>query len=234
MAFVPGFKSRLLVGDFHIAAYTQEASAPWEQEMLDATVLTDGGVKKFVAGQDSSTLNVSGLFDLAEHTDLASWKSAAAQPITFGPSGFAVGSELWLSNALLTTMELGASVSQLATFSLAAQTEGPTDMGVSLHDLAAVTADESGTSVDGGAATSNGAVAHLHVTAFSGFSSAVVIIEDSANGSSGWATIGTFTTVAGVTAERITIAGDVRRYVRYGLDVTGTGSITFQAGIARR
>ena len=233
MAFVPGFKSRLLVGDFHIAAYTQEASAPWEQDMLDATVLTSGGVKEYVGGQDTSTLNISGLYDTAEHADLASWKSSDAQAVTFGPSGLALGAELWMADALLTSMELGASAAGMATFSLGAQTDGPTDMGVSLHDLTAVTADTSGTGVDGTAATTGGGVAHLHVTAFSGFSGADVIIEDSANNSD-WATIGTLTTVAGVTSERLAIAGTIRRYTRYSIDVTGTGSITFAVGLARR
>lgn len=229
---VSAHKSRLLVGDFHLAAYTRSVSAPWQQDMLDSTVLTDAA-PTFVAGQETSTLKVSGLYDLAQHADLAAWKSASAQPVTFAPSGLALGSELWMVNALEGSLESSATVNDLATFSLDAQTDGFTDMGVSLHDLTAVTADESGTSVDGGAATTGGGVAHLHATAFSGFSGAVVIVEDSANNST-WATIGTFTTVAGVTAERIAIAGTIRRYTRYSIDVTGTGSITFAAGIARR
>lgn len=234
MAFVPGFKSRLLLGDFNLAAYTREVTAPWSQDMLDTTVLTDGGAKTFIPGQDTSTLTVSGLYDAAEHADLAAAKSATAQPITFGPSGLALGAELWMVNALEMNIEMSAQPSGVSEFSMAAQTDGPSDMGVSLHDLLAVTADESGTAYDGSAASSGGGVAQLHVTAFSGFSGAVVIVEDSANGSTGWATIATFTTVAAATAERVAAAGAVRRYLRYSVDVTGSGSITFQVGFARR
>jgi hypothetical protein len=37
-----------------------------------------------------------------------------------------------------------------------------------------------------------------------------------------------------VTAERISIAGTIRQYTRYVVDVTGSGSITMQVGLARR
>lgn len=232
MSFLPGFKTRLLVGDFHLAAYTRDVRAPWSQDMLDVTVLTDTA-KQFIAGQDTSTLTVNGLYDVAAHTDLASWKGATAQPVTLAPSGLAIGSEAWLANALQQSFEVGSQVADAVQFSLGTQTDGPTDMGVSLHDLGAETADGSATSVDNGAQTTGGAVAHLHVTAFSGLSDAVVTVEDSANNSA-FSTIGTFTTVAGATAERIVIAGTVRRYVRATVDVTGTGSVTYAVALARR
>lgn len=232
MAFVASKKSRLLVGDFHLAAYATQVGSQWQQAMLDSTVLTDTA-KAFTPDQHESTLTVQGLYDTAEHADLAAWKSAAAQPVSFGPSGFALGSELWMVNALLSEFSLGSAIGGMGSFGLTAQTDGLTDFGVSLHDLTAVTADESGTGHDGAAATALGGSVHLHVTAFSGFSGAVVIVEDSANNSD-WATIATFTTVAAVTAERQAVAGTIRRYTRYSVDVTGTGSITFQVGLARR
>lgn len=234
MAFTPGFRGRLLVGDFNLAAYTKSWSAPWTCAMLDTSVLTDDGAKTFIPGQDTGTLSVSGLYDAAVTTDISAWKtSGVAQAVSVAPSGFARGSELILANALDTEFTPSAAVDGLVQFTLNCQTDGMSDLnGVSLHDLTAVTADESGTGVDGGAASSNGAVAHLHVTAFSGFSGAVVTVEDSSNNST-WATIGTFSTVSGVTGERITIAGTVRRYTRYSVDVTGTGSITFAVALAR-
>lgn len=225
-------KSRLLVGDFNLASYATKVDSSWSQAMLDSTVLTDEA-KTFVPDQHESTLSVEGYYDVAENTDIAAWKSAAAQPVTLGPSGLARGAELWMVNGLLSEFSLGSAIGNLGSFGLNSQTDGITDFGISLHDLTAVTADESGTSYDGAAATTGGGAAHLHVTAFSGFSGAVVIVEDSANDST-WATIGTFTTVAAVTGERIAIAGTIRRYVRYSVDVTGTGSITFQVGLARR
>ncbi len=96
-----------------------------------------------------------------------------------------------------------------------------------------MSADGNGTTVDDAAATIDGAVAHLHVTAVSASDTILVTIEDSAN-SSTWATIGTFTLALAATSQRITIAGTIRRYVRCVWDVTGTGiSIPFAVALAR-
>lgn len=225
-------KSRVLVGDFHLSSYATSIGGTWQQDMLDTTVLTDTS-KTSIIGSETSTAKVSGLFDDAQHADAASWKSAAAQPITVGLNGLALGSELWMVNGLLTEMSTNAARNGVVGFDLNAQTDGLTDFGVSLHDLTAVTADESGTGYDGAAATTGGGVAHLHATAYSGLASAVIIVEDSANNSV-WATIGTFATLTAVGRERLAIAGTIRRYVRYSIDVTGTGSITFAVGLARR
>jgi hypothetical protein len=79
-----------------------------------------------------------------------------------------------------------------------------------------------------------GGVAHLHVTSVSASDSIVVTIEDSATGSSGWATIGTFASKAAAGAERIAIAGTIRRYVRAVDTVTGSGiSIIRAVALAR-
>ena len=233
MAFIPSTKSRLLLGDFHLAAYTTNVAFNAVTEMLDTTVLTDTA-KQFIPGQDTSTISASGHFDLAEFTDITSFKTETNSPFTYAPSGLAAGSEVAMVNLINASFDTTAPVAGTVDWSLSGQTAGRTDFGVALTDLSAVTADSSGSAVNGSAATSNGAAAHLHVTAFSGFSGVVVTIEDSATGSSGWATIGTFTTVAGLTGERIAIAGTVRQYTRATFDVTGTGSLTAQVSIARR
>jgi hypothetical protein len=61
-----------------------------------------------------------------------------------------------------------------------------------------------------------------------------VTIEDSADGSTNWTTIGTFATVTGLTSERLVIAGTVRRYLRVVDNVTGTGTNTRSVALARR
>lgn len=233
-------KSRIIVGDFALSGYMKDWEANSDTDMLDATVATDTA-KTFLPGLDTSKLTVGGLLDmdgtaLTGHlAQLDSWKSAqAVDPVSFGPNGLALGSELWMVGAFEAQMKTGAAVGGIASFGLEAQASGQTDYGVSLHDLTAETADASGSSVDGTAASSNGGAGHLHVTAFSGFTGLDVIIEDSANNST-WSTILTFSTATGQTSERQAITGTVRRYVRCSWDVTGTpGSVTFSCGFARR
>lgn len=231
---VAGHKSRLLVGDFHLAAHANSVSAPLSVDALETTRYTDAPNKTFIPGRQSSTFTVNGLYDTAAHTDLAAWQSAA-QPVSFAMEGLAAGSFVWLVNAIETQFSTGGGIGEAVPFSLSAQTDGLVDFGLSLHDLGAETADGNGTSVDYGASSSGGAVAHLHVTAYSGLTSAAISIEDSADNSS-WSAVsgGAFASVTAVGAERLVIAGTVRRYVRAIIDVTGTGSVTYQVSIARR
>lgn len=234
MSYVPGYKARLLVGDFHLAAYAKKITFPWAAEMLDSTVFTTAPAKTFILGQDTSSVSVEGLYDVAEHTDNAAWKATAAQAVTIAPSGLSVGSELWMVSALESELTLGSPVGDIAGFKLTAQTDGASDYGVSLADLAALTVNTTGTAVNGLASSANGGVGHLHVTAFAGFTNIVGTIQDSADGSTGWATILTFTTATGVTGERLAISGTVRQYTRSVITVTGSGSVTCQVGFARR
>lgn len=227
----PGYKARILNGDFSLSPKLSEASGALSVEMLDVTTFADDGDKRFIPGLDSSMFTAKGFIDAAAHTDSAAWTSA--QPFTYGPLGFALGSPVQMVNSLRSKFEIGTQVGSVASFDLEGTTDGLTNFGVSVHDLAAETADGNGTSYDGGAATTNGGTAHLHVTAFSGLTSALVTIEDSATGSGGWATVATFTSATAVTSERVTIAGTIRRYLRAVTDVTGTGSVTYACFLAR-
>lgn len=236
MSFLSAQRWRILLGDFNLSCFVTDASPTFDAAMLDVTTLCDTA-RAYIPGQTTSTLSVTGYLDPAgtadgQYDQINDYVEAEA--ITYGPSGLSVGSEVIMVSGLQSKAETGATTSTPVSFSLDAQTTGQTDRGVMLHDLTAETADANGSAVDGGAASSNGAAAHLHVTAYSGFTGAVVTVEDSANGSSGWAVIGTFTTATGLTSERIAIAGTVRRYTRVSVDVTGTGSATFAAAIARR
>lgn len=231
MSFKPTFRTRVLLGDFSLSSKLSSCSLPHAIDMHDPTTFEDTA-KRAQPGLETSTLSVEGFIDAATVADLVAWTTA--QPFTYAHEGLALGSPVLLVNALKASFEPGTQVGGLASFSLNGQTDGQTDYGISLHDLTAETADVSGTAHDGTAATANGGVAQLHVTAFSGFSGATVIVEDSATGSSGWATIATFAAVSAVTAERVAISGTVRRYLRYSIDVTGSGSVSFQVSFARR
>lgn len=231
MAFNPGYKTRILLGDFSMSPKLASFSAPVTVEMLDDTTFGDDGVRSFIPGFMGSTATMSGYIDADTLTDVDAW--SGNNPLTYAPFGLAHGSQVTLADAVKATLTVSSPVNGVSAFDLSCATDGFTDFGVSLHDLEAETADENGTSHDNSVATSNGGVAQLHVTAYSGLTSAVVTIEDSADDAA-WATIATFATATGVTAERVDVTGTVRRYVRYVLDVTGTGSVTFQCSFARR
>lgn len=232
MSFTPGFKARILNGDFSLSAKLAEVTAGTTVEMLDPTTFADDGYKRALPGLDGSQFSCEGFVDAEAHTDSVAW--TAAQPFTYGPSGIALGSPVVMVNAFKSDFEVGTQVAGIASFSLTGQTDGETCFGYSLHDLTAETGSSSSTGFDQTvASTTNGGVAHLHVTAFTGFSQVIFTIEDSANNST-WATIGTHATVTAIGSERLAIAGTVRRYVRVTWVKTGTGSCTFSSAFARR
>jgi hypothetical protein len=93
-----------------------------------------------------------------------------------------------------------------------------------LHaNLTAVSADSNTASIDNSAASSNGAAAYLFITAVSAGDTIQVKVQDSADNSA-WTDLITFTlTGSAIGAERVTVAGAVKRYTRVLYDVTGTG-----------
>lgn len=238
MAFQPSYNSRVLLGGLNLSCEVRSVSIQDMTDMLDTTTLCETA-KAYIPGQTSSSFSADGPLDVDSSTNapydiLTDWKSAAALPLTYAPSGLAALAPVLLGDALQSDFSTTATQTATTDFSVSAQLTGPLDAGFSLEDLAAVTATGNGTARDLTASSTNGGVAHLHVTAFTGLTSNVVTIEDSADGTSGWATIGTFTTVAGITSERLVIAGTVRRYLRVVDTVTGTGSCTRALSFARR
>lgn len=236
MVALAGFTARIIVDTFHLSTVLSGFEPATDVAMLDATVLTSDS-KQFVPGITGSKLTANGFLDTADssgHLDfLDGWLTSAPLPLTAGMAGLAEGSPLWLTGATESSFTTTTAAAAIVGFNLEAQTNGRLDIGVSLHDLTAETGDASGGAVNGGAASSAGGIGHLHVVEYDGLDDATVIIEGSANGTTGWATLLTFATVTDVASERQQIAGSVHQYLRASVDVTGTGSLTYQCGFAR-
>ncbi len=238
MAFVPSFKSRLLVGSQSWSAYTRGFTLTDDTAMLDVTTIVDTA-KQYIPGLEDSNLSLDLLLDASgaatsQFALMNTWKSTP-QAVTVAPEGVTAGSALWLLLGNQADSTISAPVADVVSASMNIQADGGAEAGVSIEAETAITTDTNGASVDNGAATSNGGVAHLHVTAFSGLTNDVLTIEHSTNNSV-WATLGTFATVSGLTSERLVIASGttVNRYLRIVDNVTGTGSITRAVSFARR
>lgn len=239
MAFRSTKVSRVYIGIVRASAYADTVSNSFMMSVDPTTTLEDLAPTS-IPGRNTSTFSCSGPLD----TDATANGQADAlndingsttnTPITYLPLGS--DGAAWLTEAIATDYPLSSTLDAAIQWSFAAQTSGPTDFnGVVLSPLTAITIDTNGTSVDNGAATANGGVAHLHVTAFSGLTSNVVTVEHSANNST-WATLATFTSATGVTSQRLEVAAGttVNRYLRITDNVTGTGSCTRVVAFSRR
>lgn len=243
MTFRSGADARLFLHSLALHSYTRDASSSSSTGMLPTSTLGTKA-KTFIPDllptwscQFGGPLDVDATAG-GQFATLAAMKAAltagtaTAYPFTFLPLG--TDGALWLGDSIKTSLDVVTGLGETVNWASGAQGTGVLDQnGKILENNTAVTTDTNGTSLDNGAATSNGAAFHLHVTAFSGLTDDVITIEDSADDSN-WATIVTFTTVAGLTSERKTLTGAVRRYVRVVDNVTGTGSISRFVAISRR
>jgi len=238
MPFASAQVSRLYVGLLQFSGYTRSYNLSYQSEMLDVTVLTSTA-KEFIPGMEMATFNVDMLLDNAATASsqfgILYTAKSTPQVVTLAPSGTTRGAETWQVQSNELNFNTSAAVADVVGVTAAFQSDGLVDPGVVLDPETAITIDTNGTSVDNTAATSNGGVAHLHVTAYSGLTSNSIIIEHSTNNST-WTTLATFTLVTGTGSERLVIAPGttVNRYLRIRDDVTGTGSCTRFVSFARR
>lgn len=239
MAFRNAQQARIYVGSFAASCYARTVSLDDSVDMLDVTTICDAA-KAYIPGTEGSgSFSIAGPLD-SDGAATGQWATLTAQkaattptPITYMPLG--TDGAVWLVAGVHTNFDTTASVGNTIDWSMQSSTTGVLDMNATvLSNNVAVTTTTSGSSIDGTAATTNGAVFHLHVTAFSGLTSDTITIEDSSTGSSGWATIATFAAATALTSERVAITGTVKRYVRIVDTIVGTGSITRHISMARR
>lgn len=234
MPFVSSQQSRVFAGSFAYSAYSRGYNSASTSAMLDVATLVDTAAA-FIPGQTSSTSAITVLYDTISHAHGATWRTVDSLPVTFLPAGTALSAECIMVDSILTEFATTAPLTDVVAGSLSTTNTGPDDVGEVIAAFAAITATTTGTSVDDGASSANGGVAHLHVSAFSGLTSNTVRIEHSTNNST-WSTLTTFTAATGTTSQRLTIAAGttVNRYLRVVDTVVGTGSCSRIVTFARR
>ena len=238
MAFLPSYNSRVLLGALNLSCQARDVSLSHEIDTHDVTTLCETA-RVYIPGKSQASFTASGPLDTLGAAGnpfaiFAAW-TAAVLPLTYAPRGLTTGNEALMLGAVNTNFAPTSGVGDPSNYSVAAIANG-FDYGVMLEDLTAITIDGNGTARDLTAASSNGGVAHLHVTALSGLTNNIVTIEHSVDGVTSWATLVTFATYTGATSERVEVAAgtSVRRYLRVVDNVTGAGSTTRSVAFARR
>ena len=239
MAFINAQNTRVLYGNVALACYLRNVAPQASIDMLDITTLCDTS-RQFTSSLRDFSLNLEGFLDddgtagSVVEALTAPIETGATIPASVAPNGFAAGQSVWLIPARTLSFEPTSQVADVVTFNMALGSGTPASTGVSLIDLAALTTTGNGTTVDQTAATSNGAVAHIHVTAVDGTDPVLdMVIQHSTNGSD-WSTLLSFTSVSTTTSEVVYSTGTVNRYVRVAYTITGTDpSFNAQVSLAR-
>lgn len=239
MAFISSNQTKIIYGANDLAAILRTVSPTANVEMLDSTTLVDTS-KTFLPGLEEFSLNVDGLLDNTTSAGSAFANITAAisagttVPTSVAPTGFAITNSVFLLPAKTVTYEVSSAVADLVSFSMSFGAGSAPAYGVSLSDLAAVTATANSTSVDNGASTSNGGIAHSHITAVSGTSPTFAVVIQHSTNNSTFTTLASFTSASTVGSESISFSGTVNRYVRIAYTVGGTSpSFTSQISLAR-
>lgn len=239
MPFINSNNTTILHGALPLAAYLRSVTPSANVDMLDVTSLADTS-KSYIAGLEEFTLNIDGMFDNATGAgtlwDTITGQLGGSTPVatSIAPTGFASGNSVWLIPALTANYEPSSAVADVVNFSASFNAGQSANIGVSLLDLAALTATGNGSSVDNSAATSNGYVAHLHVTAVSGTTPSMTMLIQHSTNNSTWSTLATFTAATAATSQVVTGSGTVNRYIRASYTITGTTpSFTTQISLAR-
>lgn len=234
MAFQPGKGSVVVGEDVALTGFLNQYSAGRSQQAISTNTFGNDDMV-YIAGKLSGQMSVGGLFDAAASASDPTFNemvnSGTTEVVTVGLGGDAIGDGAYLFNGICTDYSIQGAANDAVRINASFQGSSAVRNGVMLHPLTARTSTGNFTSVDSGASSSTGAVANLHVTAFSG-TNVTVKVQDSANDST-WADLITFSTVTGAVSQRATVTGSVDRYLRCIISAGTFTSVTFAVAVAR-
>ena len=227
MAFSHGSKAALYIAGSDVSSAFTSATVTRSRDTAETSGL-GSTAKSYISGLDDATVSAEGLYEagstLADDVLATIFGSASKSAFILAVNGgAAVGDPALAGKIDTSSYEISSPVDGVTATTLDFQTSDGVPSGKILKPKSAVTATANGTAVDNSASTANGIVAVLQVFAISGTTPSITVsIEHSADNST-YALLGTFTAVtSGTSAQVITTAGTVNRYVRAVFTVSGT------------
>jgi hypothetical protein len=245
--FRHGKNTVVLFGKYNLSEYFNSATTSAMAEAVETTTFGSAN-KTYAVGMKDGTVAFEGLWSGVLDTEGSdkvlndAISDTSKTVITVATEGATVGRRAKLVNADETSYEIKAAIADMVTISAQAQAsgiQGGIDGGVLLTANQTFSGVGTNTGVDNAIASTNGGVAHLHVTANTRNGGIVVKVQHSSNNST-WADLVIFTTTtsATTTSERIEVAAgtSINRYLR--TNVSGfagsSGTATITVGFARR
>jgi hypothetical protein len=241
---IHGRATKVLFDQYSLVGRTRTASVRRTIDLPETQQFGASWREREVVGLVSGGCSFAGLFNGSANELDAIFRAAHDQElpvvVSVGYGGFAIGSLVDVVKAAMTDHRVNSPQDGLVDASGEFESDDQVDLAVSLHDLVAEpsqTPPVNFTSVDETAAsvgTVGGAVAHLHVTAFSG-TSATIKVQHSVDNSV-FTDLVTFAAVTGPTKERleVSVGTPINRYVRAIISAGTWTSITFTVAFARR
>lgn len=243
MASFVGLHNKVYVAHLDFTGHTKTVNfGDLTRQMQDSTTFADGGYTCVLPGLISGMANLNGFQDysvdaLSDDLD-APGQLGAQYPITVfpNPTGtVTVGDAAWMSRGVISKINpLEGAKGDMAGFTLEASYDTAIVQAKVAHTTAVTTSGSDSVVALAGPSASQKLYAALHVTAYSGLTSADIVVEsDSASSMASPTTRISFASVTDRTYEWASVAGDfsseTHHRVKYTL--TGSGSITFAVAI---
>lgn len=217
-----------------IASYVPNGTQQVETATVLGTVTGDGNAAVVVtaAGMTNSPKTIPVAVLNTDTAAVVGGKIRTALAADVDVNGYFVVSGAG-ANVILTRR---AAAANDATLNISIDNDtctGLTTAGTSSNTTAGVASTHQvGTAVNNGAATTNGAVAHLHVLSKSGTSPTIVWKVQHSVDNSTWVDLMTFSSASDITEQRIAVTGTVNQYLRATRLVGGSNSPAFQSALA--
>lgn len=232
---VHGRRTKVYVQGVDLTAFLRSANLQRTADVAESTPFNNEA-KGYTVGMRDGTMAFEGLYDgtaAAIDEVLASILGATSQKVALVPVGVeALGSVACGMAGDESSYDVDTATDDVATVSVEMQSSTSIDRCLVHKVLGAVSSGANGTSIDNGAASANGGVGYLHVTAASGGGTLTVKVQHSADDTT-WADLVTFADVTAVGAERKTVSGTVNRYTRATHAITA-GSQTYVMAFGRK
>lgn len=238
--FRHGKNVKIFVDEFDFSAYFNDMSASSTVDTAETSAFgTDA--KTYIPGHKDGTISLSGMFEGTASTGTDDYfntvlGSATKQQVIVAPEGHGNGYRAIALQADNTSYEKSSPIGDVVQASVEFQSNEGVEHGKILSAGTSVNATGNATSVDDGAATTNGGVGFLSVPVNTRNGNIDVKIQQSADNST-FTDLVTFTTVGSTTAtaERIEVTGTVQRYLRASYTVAGSsGAATPVVAFTRR
>src|ERR1051326_2623313 len=235
---MPNFKhgkvTDILINQYNLTSYFKMARTKGDVDLLDATTFR-ATAKQFAGGFFGGDVSLEGLFEAADplvvgaNEVLDAALGAAVKPVgTIGYSGLdTLGNVCKLFQGDEQQHDVNSGVQNLVMTTAQFLASEGVRQGVVLAPIASYSTTANGSSVDNATATTNGAVAHLHVLSKTGTSPTIDWKIQHSTNNSIWVDLFTFTQATDKTSERLTVTGTINRYLRAIRTIGGSASPAF-------
>src|SRR5665213_577863 len=237
MSFKSGRKGALWLNEVDISPYF--ASAVFAAKVKTAPTTTFGSDwDTAISDTAAAALVASGYYDTLEADQVRETLLEVVGQLTYAPAGaLAIGDQCRLLNLNTTDFATPCKIGAATVMDWTAQSTAQVGIGTCLHVLqseAAGTVTGTGDGLLTGAASTTGAILHVHLTAKTGADTFDLKLQDATTIGGSYTDIasGAIVQMTALGSQRLVIPGTIRAFVR-AVAVVSTHAMTYGVAVAR-